>query len=169
MDIGQCQTKIKNCPAKWKTYRTFCLTGKIRVKIKCVTRLCFCSTINWRYPTKLLILSNKYLWNKSFLINKLQYLKYCFLQKPLYQKTLQKYNSKSFIFMSSPANKQTNKQTKTLNFKIVFWAVKNEQFMIPSKEAGMKVSILDLFYVKKIFYRLVEYAKKNLSLPGVCI
>ena len=41
--------------------------------------------------------------------------------------------------------------------------------MISSKEAGMKVSILDLFYVKKIFYRLVEYAKKNLSLPGVCI
>ena len=41
--------------------------------------------------------------------------------------------------------------------------------MIPSKEAEMKVSILDLFYIKKIFYGLVEYAKKTLSLAGVCI
>ena len=30
-------------------------------------------------------------------------------------------------------------------------------------------STLDLFYIKKIFYRLVEYAKKTLSLTGVCI
>ena len=132
-------------------------------------QIMFLLTINWRYPTKLLILFNIYLCNKSFLTNKLRYPKYSFLQKPLYQKTLQKYNSKSFIFMSSPANKQTNKQTKTLNFKIVFWAVKNEQFMIPSKEAGMKVSILDLFYMKKIIYGLVEYAKKTFSLTWVCI
>ena len=145
MDIGQCQTKIKNCPAKWKTYRTFCLTGKIWVKIKCATRLCFCSAINWRYPTKFLILSNKYFWNKSFLINKLQYLKYCFLQKPFYQKTLQKYNSKSFIFMSSPANKQTNKQTKTLNFKVVFWAVKMSRLWFHQKKLGWKYLFLIFF------------------------
>ena len=101
--------QIKNCPTKWKTYRTFCPTGKIRGKIKCPTRLCLCSIINWRYPTKRSILSNKYLCNKSFLINKLQYPKYSFLQKPLYRITLQKYNSKSFVFTSSPANKQTKK------------------------------------------------------------
>ena len=41
--------------------------------------------------------------------------------------------------------------------------------MNPSKEAGMKVSVLNLFYIKKIFYGLVEYAKKTLSLEGVCI
>ena len=146
-----------------KNIRTFCLMGKISGKIKCPTRLCFCSTINWRYLTKLLILSSKYLCNKSFLISKLQYPKYSFFQTPLHWKTLQKYNSESFVFTFI----QTNK--KTLNFKIIFWAVKNEQFMIPSKEAGMKVSILDLFYMKKIIYGLVEYAKKTFSLTWVCI
>ena len=39
--------------------------GKTWSKIKCPTRVCFCPTINWRYPTKLLILSDKYLSNKS--------------------------------------------------------------------------------------------------------
>ena len=134
-----------------------------------MTRLCFCSTISWRYLKRLLILSNKYLCNKSFLINKLQYQKYSLLQKPLYWKALQKYNSKSFIFTSSPANKQTHKQKKTLHLKMIFWVAKNGQFMILWKEAGMKVSILDLFYIKKIFYKLVEYAKKTLSFAGVCV
>ena len=36
--------------------------------------------------------------------------------------------------------------------------------MIPLKEAGMKISVLDLLGK---WYRLVEYAKKTLSLAGV--
>ena len=60
---------------KQKTQQTFCPTGKIWGKIKCSTRLCFCPTINWKCPIKLLIL---------FLINKLQYSKYRFLHKHLY-------------------------------------------------------------------------------------
>ena len=111
-DIGQCPSKIKICPTKRKTHRAFCPTRKTRSKIKCPTRLCFCPTISWRCPTNLLILSNRYLSNKSFLINKLQYPKYSFLQKHLYRKTLQKYNYKSFVFTSSSANKK-----KTLNRK----------------------------------------------------
>ena len=59
------------------------------------------SDLNWRCPIKLLIFSNKYLSNKSFLISKLQYPRYSFLQKHLYRKTLQNYNSKSLIFTSS--------------------------------------------------------------------
>ena len=38
---------------------------KIWSKIKCPIRVCFFPTINWRYLTKLLILSGKYLSNKS--------------------------------------------------------------------------------------------------------
>ena len=64
LDIGQHLTKIRNCPTNvWD-------------KIKCPTRLCFCPTKNWRYLTKRLILSNKYLLIEFF------------LQKPLYRKTL---------------------------------------------------------------------------------
>ena len=55
-----------------------------------ISRLCFCPTINWRCPTKLLILSNKYVSNKPFLINKLQYPKSSFLQKHVYRKILSK-------------------------------------------------------------------------------
>ena len=136
---------------------TFCPTGKAQGKIKYPIRLCVCPTMNWRCPIKLLIFSNKYLSNKSFLINKLQYPKYSFLQKHLYQKTLQKYNSKSFVFMSSSANKKEH------------WIQNNffcicEHFMIPLKEAGMKLSISDSL---EYWCGLVEYAKKILSLARV--
>ena len=42
----QCPTKIKLCPTRRKSHRTFCPTGKTWGKIKCLTRLCFCPTIN---------------------------------------------------------------------------------------------------------------------------
>ena len=97
----------------------------------------------------------QYFSNKSFLINKLQYSKYRFLQKHLYRKTLQKYNSESFVFTSSPANKQKKKSTE---YKIIFSI--SEQFLLPLKEAGMKVFIPDL---SEKWYELVEYAKKTFS------
>ena len=103
---------LKQRSDKRKTHLTFYSTGKTGGKMKCPTRLCFCPTINWRCRTKLLIVSNKYLLNKSFLINKLRYPKYCFLQKHLYRKTLQKYNSKSFVLTSSSANKKKILNTK---------------------------------------------------------
>ena len=91
--------------------------GKTWGKIKYSTRLCFCPVIDWRCLTKLLILSNKYLSNKFFLMNKLQYPKYSFLKEHL-----QKYNSKSFVFTSSSANKKKTLNTKYFNF-FHMWAV----------------------------------------------
>ena len=106
MEIGECPTKNKICTTKRKTHWIFCPTGKTRGKIRCPTTLCFCPTTNWRWLAKLLILSNKHLSSKSFLVNKLKYLVYSFLKKQLYRRTLQKYNSKSSVFMSSSANKK---------------------------------------------------------------
>ena len=134
--FGQCLTKSKICPTKQKTHQTICQTGKTRDKMKCRTRLCFYPTINGRCPTKLLILSNKYLFNKSFLINKLQYPKYTFFQKHFYRKTLQIYNSKWFIFTPSSANKQKHWIQNNLIFSI--W----EQFLIPLEKAGMTLSFM---------------------------
>ena len=120
--------------------------------------MCFCPIINWRCPTKLLTLSNKHLSNKSFLIRKLEYSKYSFLQKHLYQKISQKYMSKSFVFTSSSAKKKKHWIQNNLIFSI------REQFLIPLKEAGIKLSISGLL---KHWRRLVEYEKKILSLARV--
>ena len=137
MDIGQCPTKIKICPAKRKIHRTFCPTRKTRGKIKYPTRLCLYPTINWRYPTKLLILCNKYLSNKSFQINKLQYPKYSFYRK-LIMKGFKEIYSKEFVFTSSSPKKKKNHWIQNdLIFSIC------EQFLIPLKEAEMKWSISD--------------------------
>ena len=66
-------------------------------------------------------------------MNKLQYPKYSFLKEHL-----QKYNSKSFVFTSSSANKKKHWIQNILIFSIC------EQFLIALKETGMKVSISNL-------------------------
>ena len=90
-------------------------------------------------------------------MNKLRYSKYSFLQKHLYRKTLRKYNSKSFDLRHHLKTKRTLIQNNLI-FSIC------EQFLIPLKEAGMKLSISDLL---EHWYGLVEYAKKILSLVRV--
>ena len=53
---------------------------------------------------------------------------------------------------------QTNKKKKSTEYKIIFSI--SEQFLLPLKEAGMKVFIPDL---SEKWYELVEYAKKTFS------
>ena len=67
-----------------------------------------------------------------------------------------KCNSKSFVFTSSYANKQK------IEYKIIFSI--REQFLIPLKKAGMKLSISDFL---EHWCVLVENANKILSLTRV--
>ena len=91
-------TVIKNCPTKRKRHQIFCPMGKIQGKFKCPRRLCFCPTINWRCRSELLILSKKIFLTNSSTQSRDFY-------RNTYIEGLQKYNSKSLVFTSSPANK----------------------------------------------------------------
>ena len=67
--------------------------------------------------------------------------------------------SKEFVFTSSSPNK---KKKHWIQNDLIFSIC--EQFLIPLKEAEMKLSISDFW---KHWYGLVEYAKKILSLVRV--
>ena len=72
-----------------------------------------------------------------------------------------------FVFTSSSANKQQQQQQKKhcIQNNLIFSTC--EQFLIPLKEVGMKLSISDLL---EHWYGLVENEKKILSLARVsCI
>ena len=63
----------------------------------------------------------------------------------------------SFLRHHLQTKKKKTLNTKQFNFSLC------EQFLIPLKQAGMKLSISDLL---EHWYRLVEYAKKTLSLTS---
>ena len=128
--------KKQNLPNQTKNTPDNLSDGKNSRQNEVSNKIMLLSNHNWRCPTKLLILSNKYLFNKSFLINKLQYPKYTFFQKYFYRKTLQIYNSKWFIFTPSSANKQKHWIQNNLIFSI--W----EQFLIPLEKARMTLSFM---------------------------
>ena len=137
--------------------RTFCPIGKTQGKIACSTRLCFCPTINWRCPTKLLILSYKDLSNKSFLINKLQYTNYSFFTET-HIKRLYRNITLSCSFLHHHLQTKIHWLQNNLIFSIC------EQFLIPLKEAGMKLTIFDLLehwyvlvYMQRRFFLSREF------------
>ena len=114
-----------------------------------------------KMPTKLLILYNKYLFNKSFLINKFQYPRYSFFSETEESKRLYRPITLSRSFLRHYL--QTNKQ-KNIKYKIILIFSICEKFLIPLKEAGLKLSTSDHL---EHWYGLVEYAKNILSLTRV--